>query len=241
MAGLPAFRRRREVWVPTLLGTTVVLLFALAATLVFAHGVGRYLARSDPARGTEGQGAQTLVVEGWLSAGDLDAAVLAFRAGRYQRVLVSGGPFEDWPEGKRFATYAERAADYLRRHGLAEATVAAVPAPASAQDRSFLSAVVVRDWSARAGTPLGAIDVFSSGVHAHRSRLVYRMAFGPSVEVGVLAAAPSGYDIDRWWATSAGAKLVVGEVLSVAWTRCCFWPGPRGSFSERWAIPESGA
>lgn len=218
--------RRRAVWVPTLWGWVLVLCLVVATTLVFARWIGVHLSRSDPARGADGRGAQTLVVEGWLSAGDLDVAVAAFRAGGYQRVVVSGGPFEDWPDEKRFATYAERAADYLRRHGLGAATVIAAPAPASAQDRTFLSAAVVRDWAAKSGTDLGAIDLFTSGVHAHRTRLAYRMAFGPAIEIGVLAAPPAGYDPLRWWATSAGAKSVMGETIGVAWTRCCFWPAP---------------
>ena len=50
------------------------------------------------------------------------------------------------------------------------------------------------------------------------------MAFGPGVEVGVLAAPPRRYDVERWWLTSEGAKTVLGELLSLAWTKCCFWP-----------------
>ena len=216
--------RRRSVWVPTLWGWALLLLALAATAVLVGRWVGGHLARSEPARGTDGAGARTLVVEGWIPAGNLDAAAAAFRAGRYERVVVTGGPFDDWPDERRFATHAERAADYLRRHGLAEASITALPAPPTAQDRTFASAVVVRDWAARSGTALRAIDLFSAGVHAHRSRLVYRLAFGPDVEIGVLAAAPEGYDPARWWTTSAGAKAVLGEVVSVGWTHCCFWP-----------------
>jgi hypothetical protein len=54
-----------------------------------------------------------------------------------------------------------------------------VPAPASPRDRSFLSAVLVRDWLRRHAAAADALDLFSGGVHARRSRLVYRIAFGP--------------------------------------------------------------
>jgi len=72
-------------------------------------------------------------------------------------------------------------------------------------------------------------------VHARRSWLVYRMAFGDGVEVGVLSARPTGYDLQRWWTTSTGVKTVIGEALSLAWTKCCFWPAPKGSHEERWS------
>lgn len=235
---MPAFFARRSLPVPTLFGAVVIVAFMLAVVLAWGRWIGGHLSESAPAVGSDGRGARTLVVEGWLGEVQLDTVLATLRQRRYERVVVAGGPFEDWREERRFATYAERAADYLRRHGAAEPPVIAAPAPASAQDRSFLSAVVVRDWAEKAGVDLGAIDLYSAGVHARRSGIVYRMALGPAVEVGVLAAPPSEYDPARWWTTSAGAKAVMGEVLSVAWTRCCFWPAPRGSFRERWAVLE---
>ncbi|MEO6363692.1 MAG: ElyC/SanA/YdcF family protein [Caldimonas sp.] len=234
---LPLFRRR-QVWIPTVWSTLLLLTLVTLAVIWMAHHAYAFLAPTEPARGRDGTGARTLVVEGWLDAAELDQAIAATRRGRYRQVVVSGGPFDDWPDGQRFANYADRAADYLRRHGLDALPVAAVPAPASAQDRTYLSALVIRDWAARTGTTLEAIDLFSSGVHAYRSRIVFRMALGPDVEVGVIAARPLRFEADRWWTTSAGTKAVIGEALSVAWTRCCFWPAPHGSFSERWGIPE---
>ena len=235
---MPALFVRRSLPVPTLWGGLIIVIALLVAALAWGGWIGGHLAASAPARGSDGQGARTLVVEGWLGEVQLDAVLATLRQRRYERVVVAGGPFDDWREERRFSTYAERAADYLRRHGAAEWPVIAAPAPASAQDRSYLSAVVVRDWADKAGVRLGAIDLYSAGAHARRSAIVYRMALGPDVEVGVLVAPPSEYDPARWWATSAGAKAVMGEALSVAWTRCCFWPAPRGSFSERWAVPE---
>ena len=90
-----------------------------------------------------------------------------------------------------------------------------------------------REWARKNGVALEAVDVFSAGVHARRSRLVYRLALGESVQVGVMAARPKDYEPDRWWATSAGAKAVIGG-LSLAWTKCCFWPGAPGSHEEKW-------
>ncbi len=49
--------------------------------------------------------------------------------GRYQRVITTGGPIESWREGVVWASYAERAADYLRRAPVG-IPVIALPAPA---------------------------------------------------------------------------------------------------------------
>jgi hypothetical protein len=219
-------------------GRTAACGLLALAVLVAARNAGGFLAQSDPAHG-DGHGARTLVVEGWLDERELDAAIAASRRGRYERVVTAGGPIETWHEDVVWPSYAERAANYLRRHGLGEIPVVAVAAPATTQDRTFLSAVVVREWLRREQPELAAIDVFSAGAHARRSRLAYRIAFGPGVEVGVIAAPPRSYDIDRWWLTSEGAKTVLNELLSLAWTKCCFWPGTDGSHEQRSGVPKA--
>lgn len=229
--------RRRQVWLPTIWGWLALLLVSGSLSLAVGRSANRWLSVDEPARGADGRGARTLVVEGWMGANDLDQAMQAFRHGRYLRLLTTGGPTYEWPDPRGFKNYADRAADYLGRQGLPAGQVIAVPAPASAQDRTFLSAVMVRDWAAETGTRLDAIDVYSVGPHTRRSRMLYEMAFGPAVEVGALAARPSEFDADRWWSSSAGAKSMLVEAVSIAWTVCCFWPAARGSHEERWAVP----
>ena len=237
MSVLPALFRRRQVWLPTIWGALLLLGCAAAAAVVLGLSAYRFLAPEVLARGPAGSGARTLVVEGWLDPDELRQAVAAVRRGHYERVLTTGGPIDPQIDVGGWKNFALRAAAYLRADGLTDIPVIAVPAPASAQERSFLSAVMVREWAKRAGATLDAIDLYSAGVHARRSWLVYRMALGGSVEVGVLAARPTGYDAQRWWASSAGAKSTIGEALALAWTKCCFWPGAPGSHDERWAMP----
>ena len=216
--------RRRQVWLPTFWGVIVALAVALAVAAALLPRLGGYLSPTERALGSDGRGARTLVVEGWLDDDALADAIAVVQGGRYERVVTSGGPIETWRAIQPWPSFAERAAHHLRRHGVGATPVVAVPAPASEQDRSYVSAVVVRDWARRQGLSLDAVDVVSAGVHARRSRLVYRMAFGIDVEVGIVAVPPHRYRIDRWWATSEGTKAVLGELLSLAWTKCCFWP-----------------
>ena len=231
------FLRPRRVWLPTLWGW--LLLAGVGSLLLFTglRGLADFLTLHDPAHGRDGRGAATLVVEGWLGKSDLDQAIAVFRAGHYQRILTTGGPIYTWEEGIAWKSYAERGASYLQAKGFGPAVVTALPAPASAQDRTYLSAVMVRDWARQAGIDLGAIDVFSAGVHVRRTRLLYRMALGPAVEVGAISSAPDGFDARRWWSNSNDTKTVVGEGLALMWTKCCFWPAPRHSHEERWAVP----
>lgn len=232
---MPALFRRRTVWLPTAWGGLCMVALLAAAALGAALGMRPFLAVDQPLRTADGRGARVLVIEGWLSPADLDQAIAALGQHRYERILTSGGPITGWSAHRN---YAERAADYLRAHGVdASLPVDAVPAPATAQDRTFASAVRVRDWARQAGLRLDSIDVYTLGVHARRTRSVYRLAFGDAVAVGVYGAQPTEYDAVRWWTTSEGVKTLLGEAISLAWTTCCFWPGPPGSHEERWAVP----
>ncbi len=234
--------KRREVWLPTWPAT--LLLVALGAViLVGAARLGpAWMAPNAPALGADGSGARTLVVEGWLSEVELDQALATARRGRYERILTTGGPIDAWAGVRNWSTFAARAADYIGTHAApGDPPVIALPAPASTQDRTFLSAAMVRSWARRTGTALPAIDLYSAGVHARRTRMLYRMALGPTVEVGVLSARPQEYDAAHWWESSAGAKTVIGEALSLAWTVCCFWPPAPDSHEEQRSAPKTPA
>jgi hypothetical protein len=224
-----AFIRRREIWLPTIWGWLALLLIGAAMVVLVARSLHPFLAPTQPV------GARILVVEGWMEPEGLDQAIVAFRSGRYERIVTTGGPIS-WPGLHGPSTFAERAAGYLKQHGLAEDAVTAVPVPNTAQDRTYLSAVMVREWAQRTGLALDALDVFSSGTHARRSRLLYRLAFGPSVNVGVYAARSSDYDADAWWRTSTGARDVLDQAIGLLWVKCFFRPPPPGSHEERWAV-----
>lgn len=220
--------RRRTVWLPTLWGALLLLALAAVAALALGRVAYDLLAPNAPARGRDGGGARTLVVEGFMSPAELDQVIVTLRGAHYERVLTTGGPIEQWPGVASWPSFAERAAAYLRAHGAHGVPVIALPAPRSARDRTYLSALMVRAWAQRNGVAPDAVDLYSVGVHARRSRLLTRMALGDAVEVGVLAAQPSEYDGRRWWTSSEAAKATLGEALGLAWTQCCFWPAPPG-------------
>ena len=224
----PALFRRREVWLPTAWGALLLLALMLSVAVGLAASAYRLLAPQSPA-----PGARTLVVEGWLGIGELRQAAAAARSGRYDRVLTSGGPIDRSMDVGDHHDFASRAAARLRAEGLTNLPVIAVPAPAAARERSYVSAQAVRAWVRLNDPTLAALDLYSAGVHARRSWQVYRIAFGAGVEVGVLAALPADHDAQRWWTNSDGAKNLLGETIGLAFTTCCLWPGPPGSQHER--------
>ncbi len=185
-------------------------------------------------------GARILVVEGWLTRSQLDQAIDLVRRDGHELVLTTGGPIEDdFDRPDAADTYADRARRYIVSRGVAAGSVVAVPAPASARDRSFLNALMVREWVTRSGVDVDSIDVFSSGVHGRRSRALHRLALGPEVRIGIFTARPTTYDLDAWWQTSAGAKDVLAETIAWLWTELFFHPGPQRR--DELAVGDQGA
>lgn len=219
--------RRRHVWLPTVWGWLVLLLVCAVAGLVAVLNVYSFLSPQRPV------GGRLLVVEGWLQAAELDQALRVYQAGHYEQVVTTGGPIEDGSAHESAASYAEQSRDYLVRQGLDPNAVVAVPAPTSEHERSYLNAVMVREWAAQSGVSVDAFDLFSAGAHTRRSWMLHAKAFGPRVKVGILAATPGNYDPQHWWRSSAGAKDVITESIAWLWTELFFHPGPPGSPEEK--------
>jgi hypothetical protein len=211
---------------PTILGWLVLLLICTATSILLATNLYAFLAPSEPV------GARVLVVEGWLGPEELEQAIQAFKNGKYERIVTTGGPVTRWPEVNLGTDYARLAADYLVHHGVRRDLISAVPAPRSRTERTFLSAVIFRESAQRLGITLDAVDVFTAGPHARRSRLLFQMALGPKVRVGVLAARPADYAPESWWRTSAGVEQMLFQAFGFVWVKCCFWPGSPDSQKE---------
>jgi hypothetical protein len=162
-----------------------------------------------------------LVVEGWMGARGLQETAALLRSHPYERVITTGGPIVRWPPQPGPTSFAEQAAWYLREQGVPQSVLSPVGAASVSTDRTYLSAVTVRDWAARSGLKLEAFDVVSDGPHARRSWLLYRRVF-PDAAVGIIATKSYDYDPRAWWRSSTGAKDVIDETIGLVWTKCCF-------------------
>ncbi|NIR30263.1 MAG: hypothetical protein GWN84_13320 [Gammaproteobacteria bacterium] len=230
---VPPLIRRRNLWLPTWFGWLLLALTLIATAVILGRNLYRFLSPNEPVR------AEVLVVEGWMPESALEEALNKFVAADFRFLVTSGGPITHWTAYVPFSTYAGFAADFYKRRGISPESVIAVPTPASAQNRTFLSAVMVREWAYGLAQPPSAINVYSYGPHARRTRLLYRLAFGPGVEIGILSATPDRYRGETWWRTSEGAKVVFTELIAWLWTACCFSRPERGSLEERWGRPET--
>ncbi len=204
---------RKERWGLSWRGWLVLVVVALAMSSLFFFTIGPFLAVTDRAV------SETLVVEGWISVHR--AAGEEFSGGAYHQLFTTGGPWSSTSADER-KTWAWVGAERLKAVGIPAGVVYAVPCPRTTRDRTYQSAVALRDWRRVHDAHFTSMNIVTEGVHARRTRLLFEKAFGKEVAVGIVSIPTRDYDVKRWWLSSAGVRDVVGETLAYLYARFVF-------------------
>jgi len=168
---------------------------------------------------------EVLVVEGWVDIDALKGGYAEFIKGGYGRILTSGcRVYDEWTSGV-LVTYADWGADRLRKIGVPNELIQPVPCYVEKKDRTYSSALAVKQWMDSRGIHPGRLNVVTEGAHARRSRLLFQDAFGPEVKIGIIAVENKKFDPSHWWRTSEGVREVVGEGIAYLYARFIFRQG----------------
>ncbi len=223
--------KQSVLWVPRWWLVLLLVIVSIVIGILVVKNIAHYLAVTEPKQG------DYLIVEGWQSESSLQQALAVFNSdeNNYHYLITTGGPNTNQIK-PQYKNYAEQSAAFLLSQGLDLKKLIVIATPASAQDRTFLSAVMVREWFQQQNSTPQSFDVFSQGVHARRTQTLYKKAFQQIQEIGIYASKPADYVLSSWWTTSVGAKSVITESIGLAWVACCFNPGSYGSQQEKWGV-----
>jgi uncharacterized SAM-binding protein YcdF (DUF218 family) len=210
---------RRERWGLSWQGWLIVFLASLSAAGFVLLTVHPFLAV------THRVDANVLVVEGWVHEYAIRKGVQEFMTGSYPRIFTTGGPVTGSGGYTSVAdTSASVGAGLLRQCGVRAESIQMVPSRVMNRDRTYGSAVALRNWFREHNLPVRSMNVVTENVHARRTRLLFEKAFGDSVTVGVIAVPDPDYDSRHWWRYSAGVKDVVSEAAAYMYARLLFCP-----------------
>lgn len=209
---------RQERWGLSWRGRLLVVVLLAGLLFGLSRGLYSFLAVTDR------KASNYLVAEGWLQADALRVVVDEFGKGGYLKLITSGCKVEDQWDKNLVITYADWAAAKLRRIGVATNLIQAVPSYEDRKDRTYFSAIAVKKWFEQNHIPIRAINVATLGPHARRTRLLYEKAFGPGVQIGIIAIDVEEFDPDHWWRTSEGVRDVLGESIAYLYARLFFLP-----------------
>ncbi len=125
---------------------------------------------------------------------------------RDSRYIHADGKAEPAP-----STFAHSAMDALVRMGVPADRITAVPAYGDPRSRSWGNAHAFGIQAAKDG--ITAFDVATTGVHARRSRNLFRLACGEQTNVGVIALTDPYCTRSNWWKSRRGWGTLLKEVF----------------------------
>jgi hypothetical protein len=206
---------RRERWGLSARGWLAGVIVLVAITVLWTLNIYSFLSQ------TRREDTKVLVVEGWVHEYATRAAVTEFQAGHYDKVYTTGGPIAGTGGySNDFNTSASVGAELLVKDGLPDNLVQMVPSHVSGRDRTYSSALKLREYFQTNGISVKSINVLTEGPHARRTRMLFQQAFGPEVTVGIISVSDPDYEPGRWWHYSEGVREVIGE--SIAWLYAAF-------------------
>lgn len=208
--------QRRECLIPTWRGFFLFTFLGVMLAVVAVSRVHSFLAVTKPVP------VEVLVVEGWVPDYVLEEAREEFERNHYRRLYVTGGPLEIGGHLSEYKTYAELGVATLVHMGMNKNSVEAVPTPSVRQDRTYTSAIALRNHFHQLSLHEAGINLMSLGAHSRRSQLLFQKAFGDDLHVGIIAVENRGYDPSRWWKFSAGVRTVIDEFIAYIYVRVVF-------------------
>ena len=117
----------------------------------------------------------------------------------------------------------------MKKVGVPDESLQMVPSRVMDRDRTYASAVALRNWFREHNMPVHSIDVVTEDLHARRTRLLFQKALGKDVQVGIIAVPNPDYPANRWWRYSEGVKDVISEGAAYVYAKFFFWPAREGS------------
>ena len=197
----------------TLRGWLLVLAFGAALAGGFIGTVYPFLAVTSRVE------ANALVVEGWVPDFAVRAGLDEFHRGRYRDLITTGGPLETGELLVSFGTHANVGRATLEKMGAPTTALHAVSAPKVKRDRTYSSAVALREWWRQRGAGPAAFNVVTTSAHARRTRLLFEKAFGADAQIGIIAVPDERFDGARWWTSSQGVRTVSDELIGYLYAR----------------------
>jgi hypothetical protein len=154
----------------------------------------------------------------------LNQAADEFRRGHYRHLVLLQSIYDGDAGDQRGSEIAssEDMAHMLVADGVPRESLDTVFYHAVEKDRTYHAALAAKQWFQEKSISPNPFNIATVGPHARRSWLLFRRAFGGTVELGIVALKDPMYDPQHWWRTSEGVREVLGESIAYVYARFFF-------------------
>jgi uncharacterized protein (DUF1684 family) len=202
----------------TFYGWLLLLLLLALLFRVWLGTVSGWLSLNEPVP------AKTLVVEGWIEDYALKNAIDFYRKNHYKHLIVTGLPITQWSNYATFENTAEGAAAVMKGYGFYDTIYRAVIPRTVTINRTYNTALATRLLFKKHPEFGKTFNIYSVGVHARRSHLLFERAFGKQYRIGILSDTDKTFDPSHWWRTSKGFRNVSNEFVAYVYVWAFFHP-----------------
>jgi len=168
----------KERWGLTLWGHLLIVLVIFLFFIIGACNIYNLLAP------VEREKADVLVLEGFISDYLLQDAINEFQTNKYKLLITTGTPLI---YGELLAPYkntANVAGMSLLKLGFDSTKLVMVGSNEIRNDRTYNSAVALREWLKKNRPQTKSLNLMTMGVHGARSQLLFQEAMGDTIKVG---------------------------------------------------------
>lgn len=120
-----------------------------------------------------------------------------------------------------YPTYAAICAYRLEKLGFDPHLIKQVPATQVKQHKTYSYALALANWVNHSELPIHSINIFSRGIHARRSRLLYQKAMGSNFQIGVISTPEKEYR-RTWWESTIRRIGMIREGIGVLYYQFFF-------------------
>lgn len=209
--------RKKNCTRPTLLGWVIILLFLAIIFRLSLVGIYYFLAINEPVK------SKTLIIEGFVPTYAVKGALEYYKENGFERLILTGIPIVNYEFTAPYRTTALATLIAVRKFGFTD-TVYIADIPTNIfTDRTYHTAVATRMLFDENNWPKN-FDLYSVGVHARRSRMMFRKVFDSSYDIGVIAHKDRTFDPNHWWRNSKGFRNVSNEFVATLYVMMLFHP-----------------
>lgn len=219
MKGSPVFLgllRPRTCLLPTWRGWCLLLVVMVTLAILLARNIYPFLAPQDSRPGG------FLVIEGWAPDFMLEEAVKETQRHQYEGIIALGEPIAQGRPLLEYGDYAQLSVATLKKLGADPARVHAALVEDVVRNRTYAKGVTLRRWLEKHGQTNQNLNLISLGAHSRRSHLLMEEALGR--KIGIITVDDVIFDPARWWVSSSGVRIILGETIAYLYARFVFRP-----------------